>query len=184
MSEFGLSGAGAPMAPGRWYPPYAHAGLTTSLLSTNNRMLAIPFLSSRSSNLQALGIDITVAGEAGSVVRHGVYMDYNGMPGALLADLGTRDATVTGFVSVPGLNTLLPTDWLWIVSGAQGAPTTRPTVRSYQQGAHSRVGDTVGGGAASKMGYSMDSVAGALPAMFIAGGVVGSTLIPTPWLLT
>lgn len=176
-----IASGGAPMSPGRWYPPYNHGGLSTGVLSNSGRILAIPFLISRACLLTGIGVDVTVASEAGGLLRYGLASDAGGLPGAVLLDAGTSDATATGFNPVTIAQAVQP-DWYWVLVGAQSCPTTRPTCRVYQQGAFNRVGNTTGGSAAANSAYTMDGVAAALPSNYVAGGVTVASVVPTVWL--
>lgn len=172
---------GAPMVPSRWYGPFAHAGLTTTNAMLNNRAFAIPFPISRACVLTGIAVDVTVTSEAGGLVRLGVYSDSGGMPGVLVQDAGTIDATIVAATPAV-LASAVQADWYWAVAAFQSTPTTRPTVRAAQQGSWARIGDTVAGGAASKGVYIMDGVSGALPANFAASGVSGIAASPYIWL--
>lgn len=174
-------GGGAPMVPSRWYGPFMHAGLTVVAPSTNGRAFAIPFPISRACVLTGIAVDITIASEAGGLVRLGVYADSGGMPGALVQDAGTIDATVVAATPAV-LSAPIQADWYWAVAAFQSTPTTRPTVRAAQQGSWARIGDTVPGGAGSKGVYIMDGVTAALPANFVASAVAAFTAAPYIWL--
>lgn len=177
-----IASGGAPMVPGRWYTTFTHGGLSTGLMAgVNSRALAVPFLVSRACVLTGMGIDITIASEAGGLVRHGIYADSGGMPGAKIIDAGTVDATVLGFNPVTFAQAVQP-DWYWLVTSAQVVATTRPTVRVFQQGGWNRIGDTTGGSATAKAGYYMDGITGAFPDNFITAGFAVASAVPAVWL--
>lgn len=80
--------------------------------------------------IDRLGVEVTSAGEAGSVVRLGVYADDGTMrPGALVVDGGTVDGTSATAQSVT-VDVALERGWYWFGAATQLAPATQPTLRT------------------------------------------------------
>lgn len=174
---------GPPMSSGRWYLPFDHAGLTTAAVSTNSRLYAIPICFGKACTINGVAVDITAAGESGSLVRLGLYADNGGVPGALVSDFGTVAANA---IAVPTLTPSLAVaaGFYWQAVVAQSAPTTRPTCRVIQQGVGARVALTNPGTAASCGAYFRDGVTAALSALstFIIDGVVSIATVPAVWM--
>lgn len=179
----GAANFGPPMSSGRWYLPFDHAGLATAALSTNSRLYAIPICFGNACTINGVAVDVTAAGEAGSLVRLGLYADNGGVPGALAVDFGTVAASA---IAVPTLTPSFPVvaGWYWQVVAPQLAPTTRPTCRVIQQGVGARVALTNPGTAASCGAYFRDGVTAALSALptFIVDGVVSIATVPAVWM--
>jgi len=79
----------------RYYPGYGYFINPTQTYSvTANRLYAKPYSISESISFTKIGINVTtaVAGNA----RLGIYTWANGLPGSLVADLGTVSTTTTG----------------------------------------------------------------------------------------
>jgi hypothetical protein len=173
---------GPPMHSGTWYPPFGHTGLTTGAIATNARMYLIPYLIGKACTINGVCVDITSAGEAGSVVRLGLFADADGLAGALVADWGTVAGDA---IAIPTLTPSTPVQaaWYWVGVAAQLAPTTRPTCRVYQSAVVNRVGLTNPGTGGSCGAYYNDPVTGAFPAAASpAVGVVSVVTPPVVWL--
>lgn len=78
--------------------------------------------------LDRIGINVTGAGQAGSLIRLGLYSDTgDGWPGALVVDAGTVDGTVVAFARKTINYT--PTDTLlWAAMLFTASPSTRPQI--------------------------------------------------------
>lgn len=124
--------------------------------------------------IDRIGVEITSAGGAGSVVRLGVYKDDGtGLPGALLFDAGAGiDGTSTGGPAITVSQTL-PQGRVWLAYVAQVG--TVPTCRGVVIGTQGiDIGTTPSG--TNAQGYqSGTSVSGALPASF---GTPTSAVVP------
>src|SRR5688500_9696138 len=69
---------------------YAPNGTLSTVAPSNQQMRAMPFIIPNALTLDRIACETTVDGEAGSVVRLGIYADDgNGYPGALVLDAGT-----------------------------------------------------------------------------------------------
>lgn len=129
---------------------------------------------------QALGMEVTAAGEAGSVFRLAAFTDNgNGYPGSPLLDglIVAGDA-----IAVPEAvgAIVIPNDgWYWFGGVAQLCPTTGPTVRVTSAYANPnfpfQTGTGIPGAGTNVAGYSQGAVTGALPAVFPGNaGTAGS----------
>lgn len=102
---------------GRFYGPLSTIsgyGTPTGTVTTQNRLYATPVYIPQNATFTVAGIEITSAA-TGATVRLGIYAaNVNGLPGALVADFGTIDATVVGFRSVP-ISLTLPRGSYWLV---------------------------------------------------------------------
>lgn len=78
----------------------------------------------------AIGAEVTVAGDAGSKVRLGIYADDgNGLPSARVLDAGTIAGDTVGVQEVACNATLTPGIY-WIGGAVQDVTTTQPTMRT------------------------------------------------------
>lgn len=185
MKPFGMVGSTTP-------PPYlsgnygfcngASSGATSAVLGNSTVRTAIWIVATPLS-IVAMNAEFTVAGEANSVFRIGIWSDNgSGAPSALKLDAGTISTGTgnAGTVSTggtPGLyditvsSTLQP--GIYHVGGAvQGASTTQPTMRTLNVGAfqdHIPLGTSKPNPAANFNGYAQGSVAGAFGAYTPAG---------------
>lgn len=131
--------------------------------------------------IDRIGIEVTAAGEAGSVIRLGVYSDDGtGKPGALLLDAGTVPGDgATGFKELT-IDQILGADLYWLVHVNQLCPTTAPTVRSMTS-ATAPLGDTTAlnmSNPGGRNGYQKTAVIGALPATWGPTGSAGASPRP------
>lgn len=120
--------------------------------------------------LEAIGINITSAGDSTSVIRLGIYYNQNGKPLQLLVDAGTVPGNVLGFASI-ALSNKVSAGQYWVVAVAQLATATSPTVSAMV--CPPRVGNPVGQteclGTAGG-GFTMSGVSGALPSTWTTSG--------------
>lgn len=79
--------------------------------------------------INAVALEITAPGEAGSVVRLGIYADLSGLPGALVSDFGTVAGDAVATPQITGLSVVLSPGLYWFAAVAQNYVTTGPTVR-------------------------------------------------------
>lgn len=138
---------------------------------TNGICRAHPWIVRRSVTLVRIGVEITTAGEAGSLVRLGVYAD-NGSayPGALLFDAGTVSGATVAFPEITISQTLSPGIY-WVAAANQSAPTTQPQVRQNSTQWTPPI-DMTSGTAAPTAGQQIvgyfQTATGALPSTFSA----------------
>lgn len=153
-----------PYRSGLWY--FTH-GLTRTTASTiNERVYLSPLVVHKSAQaFDRIGMDVTTAGNAGSVIRLGIYGDTAGTPTALVTDAGTIDAATTGLKSIVISVTLQPGIY-WLATVAQASATTAPACRFLSaSGRIAAVGTTNQPGPFDGAGYitAAGSVPGALP---------------------
>lgn len=155
-----------------WYHMW---GSSTTAAMTQNEVRAIPLWLPQGS-YNALGAETTGAGEAGSVIRLGVYADDgNGYPSSLLVDAGTIAGDgATAFKTV-SINLTLAAGWYWLAGVAQLCPATPPTVRVSSQGNPAIVTST-SPGATTSVAFSGTSASGALNSTFGSPTRQGNTI--------
>lgn len=172
-----LSALGLPVAQVTNERTFLQAGATgaptTNGALGNQNLRLSPMLVPNLLTISQLGAEITVAGEAGSVLRLGVYTNTRNAgrpyPGSLLAEGATQvdgtSATVQEVVLTGNL-TLQP-GLYWCGGVVQAAPTTQPTVRIISlAGILGLVSTGAPSAAGQLLGYSQSAVSGALPATF------------------
>jgi hypothetical protein len=106
--------------------------------TTNNSVRVSPWFVTETVTVSSLFCDYTVAGNASSVFRFGIWNDSSGKPGTLVLDddyTVAVDGTpaVTEIVLSPTL-TLAP-GLYWVGGAVQGAATTQPTMRTVNANA-------------------------------------------------
>jgi hypothetical protein len=158
-------------APGQYMIPLS-AGSTAAALVGNGNARVTPWLVTQRLAIDRLGAEVTVAGEAGSKVRLGIYADSGFCyPGALLLDAGQIDgtsATVQELTCSLALNPGL----YWMCAVGQSAPTTSPTLRglnNWTAPVALPVGSSIPSTNLALFGMLVGGVSGALPATFAAG---------------
>lgn len=126
----------APLRSGGWYAP--QCGLTT-VLPSQGAIYYCPVWFAEETTLSNIGLEVTVVGSAGSVIRLGIYEDARpgwsespGRPGLLLLDAGTIDGTTTnsGAPQTLAAAVTVGPGVVWFAACGQGSPATRPTVRA------------------------------------------------------
>lgn len=138
----------------------------------NGWILATPVWSP-GGNIDGLGVDVTVAGAAGSVIRLGVYANNpdGGFDtcGGLVVDCGTVAATSTGVKTATFTAASVPSGVVWLVAASQGGAASQPAVR------RNTTNIAVGNGTSSSMGaqgLGQGSVTSALPSTLSALGLL------------
>lgn len=146
---------------------YVVEGLETATATpTLNQLQASPFRWESSVTADRIGVRVN-AGVASATIRLGVYASAaGGLPGSLILDAGTIDASTAGFKEIIISQAFSPGTY-WLAVCAQGATTAlNATVNRSQRG----VGSTAGQGAAGSQGGGLvhsGSITGALPATFV-----------------
>lgn len=127
--------------PGMLLAPYAYTsgqyyfcnsqGNTSTGSTTNNTVRVTPWLVTESITISRMFAEFTVAGEAGSVFRFGIWNDDGtGKPGTLLLDAGTAStAGSPGAFEVTVSQAISPGIY-WVGGAVQSAPSTAPTMRT------------------------------------------------------
>ena len=124
--------------------------------------------------LDRIGIEHTVAGGAGSVIRLGIYNDDGyGQPGSLLIDAGTLDATVAGAFQSLTIAVTTRTPRIHCAVAAQGSAST-PTLRFLAAPVRDPYFTTSNMTSAQNMALT-GAATGAFPATASVSGVSGTT---------
>lgn len=148
---------------------YASIGATSTLAPSNNQVRACPLFISKACTIDRIGVEVTIIGQVGSVVRLGIYSDDgNGYPAALLGDYGTVAGDAVASPEIAISQAMTPGLW-WLAACAQNAATTQPTLRSIS-GVIPPLSLGATSAATSAGAWTNAGVAGALPANFVAGG--------------
>lgn len=135
----------------QWFPQYTSGNYyfcnspssnSTTAAHGNSTVRVAPFVISKPITITRLGAEFTVAGEANSVLRLGIYADGgSGVPsGAAVLDAGsistgTGNAGTVATGGTPGVYEITVSQALtpglyWAAAAVQGAGTTQPTVRT------------------------------------------------------
>jgi hypothetical protein len=112
---------------------YANGSVGSTFVPfADNMMYYVPFSVKSGIVFDRIGIYSQGPGQAGSLIRLGVYADTgDGLPGARLLDAGTVDGATAAPVFLRKTINLTPQDTLlWLASLFTAAATTRPTVDS------------------------------------------------------
>lgn len=134
-----------------WYPLYrsgfyyfcnSPASASTSSGLGNGSLRLTPWVVTKSVTITRIGAEFSVAGEANSVFRLGIYADDGtGIPGgAAVLDAGsistgTGNAGTVATGGTPGVYEITVSQALtpglyWVGGAVQGAPSTQPTIRT------------------------------------------------------
>jgi hypothetical protein len=128
-------------------------------------------------SLVAIAEEVVTAGTTGAVRRLGIYADSSGLPGALLHDAGTYDATTTGNKELTFTAEDVGGQVVWIGGVTQGAAGTRPAMRTVNTGTLPGIGlTTIAISTGNHMGFRHASVSGALPDPFTSTPVLSATI--------
>lgn len=118
-----------PWISGRFYSTSIHTTtLSATALSTTAYLTAI--VVPHPVTVTAIGVEVTVAGGAGSLARLAIYNDRDGGPYDLVLDAGTLAVDSTGFLSIV-ISQVLRAGPYWI-GFANKSVTSNPTYRTYQ----------------------------------------------------
>ncbi len=114
---------------GRYFGPLSRLSgyeTPTALTLNANRLYATVLYVAQPATFNQAGIEVTTA-IAGATIRLGVYQaNTNGTPNALVADLGTIDASTTGFRPTPAISLTLARGLYWL----SGAPSAAVAVKA------------------------------------------------------
>jgi hypothetical protein len=129
-----------------------------------------PFPVPAAITLAKIGVEVTAVGEAGSVIRLGIYGDNgSGFPGPLVLDAGTVPGDAVAAAAELTINQALQPGLYWVGGVVQGAPTTQPTLRTLTAIDQSiplpiSGGTTPGANHPTQVGFVGFGMAGAFPA--------------------
>lgn len=148
----------------------------TQLLASGT-MRGVPFIVASAQTVTKIGAEVTVAGNAGSKVRLGIYNDDDtGIPGTLLIDAGVI-AGDSATVQEITISQALTPGLYWFALVAQVVTTTAPTVRSA--GAAPTVllphSSALPGAGAVALGWAATGVTGALPSPWPSPSASGAS---------
>jgi len=120
---------GAHLVAGLYYAgPAANAGTTSP---ANGVCRWGPFLVAKAGTVDRIGVEITVSGSAGALLRLGIYSDDgSGRPGARVLDAGTIDGTQAAASYDITVSQALTPGLYWLACAWQGGPTTGATIRT------------------------------------------------------
>ncbi|MDD3813310.1 MAG: hypothetical protein PHZ02_01580 [Desulfocapsaceae bacterium] len=108
--------------------PLSGATLTTAGLVANT-MVAIPFITPNTINLDEIAINITAGTAGASSTRLGIYIDNGNLyPGSLILDAGTVDSSAAGGGGVKTIiinQKLIKSTLYWLVAVSDGTPGLR-----------------------------------------------------------
>lgn len=162
-----------------YYPQNLGTTIGTSNALGNGTLRLAPVFVDRTITVTRLFADISVVGEAGSVLRLGIYADNGNYPGALILD-GGAVAGDSATVQEVTVSQVLAPGLYWVGGAVQSAPTTQPTVRVINNA--SPVGHTALPSANTPfVGYGQTGVTGALPANFSATRSVQTAVPRVGW---
>jgi hypothetical protein len=164
-----------PFQSGRYYliPPLAAS--TTIGLGTASTIRAGSFVVPNPVTLTTIGAEVTTIGDAGSVVRLGIYADDGtGRPGKLVLDAGTIDGHTVAVQEIAISQALQPGIY-WSVAVGQVITVTGPTIRANSASSTfiGDVGTTLPTISSAFVARTGGFVTGALPATWTDSGTSG-----------
>lgn len=112
-------------------------GILGTAAIANNTAYWLNWVLPPRTQLAKVGVGVSVAGAVGSIIRHAFYsVAATGLPGALLLDAGSQDATQaadTEAIMIPSALTVPDSGTFWSMHVAQWTGSG-PTVRTYTSG--------------------------------------------------
>lgn len=193
-SSHGVSGADPIMGilPAPTYKTTYYYGVPIGARSTallgNGNCDAHPVVIHRTITIDRIGIETTASATAGGTLRLGIWNDSNGIPGTVLLDAGTVDATVAAaWLEITGLSQQLLAGVYWLGYAAQGAAATPATIRvatTPQPGLGFRSSSNAKG-AAPSTAVEQTGVTGAFGTFSVTGmsagaGIMGIRVLSVP----
>lgn len=166
---------GVYLVPGRWTgDPRTVTGSTVA--PALNAAYAIRFPVANPGTLSEIGVEtVTTPGSAGAVARFGIYLDSNGLPGALLLDAGTLATDDAVGWHPKAISQVLGPGQYWLAFCAQVAASA---VVRITTGSESVLPEHVALQATNPAGrnsYQTTGITGALPATWGAAQSAGSS---------
>jgi hypothetical protein len=113
------AGGGKPtaaFASGFWTP---NPGQPDTLACAQDVPFASPIVTDQAMTITRLGVEVTSAGGAGSVVRLGIYADSSGLPGSLVLDAGTINGASATYQEITISQALSAATRYWLMAVAQ-----------------------------------------------------------------
>lgn len=149
---------------------------TSAVVMTADILFVMPFWVPKSRTVNAWEVNITSGGSANSVIRAAIVKDSNsdGVPDALVADLGTVLGTGTGVIRGTPTAFFLPRGRYYLGAAGQGSPATQPTVSFGVPGGSTRQpGGSASTPTSATWRLQSSGHAGAFPASLTFVPVVG-----------
>lgn len=166
-------------AAGQYLFTSSPGALSTSATLGVGTLRLVPWLIETKLSIDRLGAEVTLVGDAGSLLRLGIYGDTgNVYPGSLLLDAGTiaGDSATVQQITISTLT--LPPGLYWVGGAVQAVTTTQPTVRTvsaWTPPVTLGLSTSLPAAGQSSFGFTQASVTGALPANFSATvGIAGA----------
>jgi hypothetical protein len=151
----------------------------TPVANSNETLRTIPVYIPTTITIDQIGTEITAAGNAGCVLRLGIYSDVRGLPGSPLADVTVAgDAIATPMATLGTPLTLTP-GWYHVGGVPQGATSTLPTVRCTTTATDDYLIFNAAVTTVAPVGYSKGGVTGALGAW--GTSISTSNVAPRLW---
>lgn len=128
LAQAPTAGYGARLTPGYYFGAGAATRSTLSMAASTE--YACPVFISGSGTLIRIGLEVTIAGTAGTVIRLGIRGDNGtGQPGDLLLDAGAVAGDAVASVELT-ISTAVTPGLYWFTATAQSTGGTLPTVRA------------------------------------------------------
>jgi hypothetical protein len=166
----------------QWFTSPATGTALTTGAPTLGVLRAIPFIASKTTTLDQMAINVTVAGSATNCTADvGIYSDNgNSYPGARVVDAGSAVVSVAGVKTfTTGMPVTLDPGLYWLVY-EHNCATTAPTIRSFAVASLIPVlGYASSLPTNQQFGWSVAFTYAALPASYPAGGAP-ITAVPIP----
>ena len=160
-----------PWQSGRYYFIPNMGSVSTSVTLGNGTLRATPFWVPSQITVERIGSEVTVVGDAASVLRLGIYADDGtGRPGSLVVDAGTISGNSATVQEITGLSVSLSPGVYWAAAVVQLVTTTQPTVRTQGSAGilpNIDIGTTIPSAGLLTTGVDMTGVTGALPGTFV-----------------
>ena len=164
------------IASGRYYTT-PHGSTITTLALGANILYCCPFFVPERTTWTEIGVEVTTAAAASSLLRVGIYRAYAGRPQALILDGGAKAADSTG-LKTSTISQVLEAGWYFLAVFSNGTPTVRAitdTATTLHGLTNTTALDTLIGASATYGGMPNP-----FPASLIYAN--GGTLVPLLWL--
>ncbi len=166
---------------GRYYGPANFLYHGSNLTVAANRLYAVPFRAAAAVTWNRIGLNVVA--QAGTLARLGIYQNSGGVPGALVADLGTVATDTTGDKELSFGQSLGAEIFYWLAVVFDGTPTVRACGYSGGSTVIPLLGASTSSdlfGNANNGGVYHSQTFGALPDPF--GGSLTMGIAPLIWL--
>lgn len=168
-------------------PNITGASASNASLPSQGQLFLVPFVVSHPVTLVSMAAEVTTAGEAGAVLRFGVYADspdgeHDMTAISLVVDLGTAAAATTGVKTATGSQALgRGVYWAGVVP--QSCPTTAPSLRGWfdnhvAAGVPGNFGTSLTLGVAAVRAYTVTGALPDPPSLFADNGLSADRRTP------